>query len=688
MRGGLRAAGWGLAAAAVVAWTVLFTLGGLTARPGDDFDRWVGWANIAGAAFGASALLLMLLGKLAPGPDPSLEAVEDELYRIVLSQAQVARSRLIGPGEPGDQPANVSFARSLRFRGVGGASDGDLASVLDYYRSLSPGRLVVLGKPGAGKTVLALELQVRLLEVRRDEPTAPIPVLISAAAYDTGQSWEAWLAQHLAARFGIRQHTATRLVRDRRILPLVDGLDEMDLTEDGQARDEQARRARVLAGALNAAMRGHERAPVVVTCRRDEYDALAPGIDRATHVEVTGLLADEAAGYLLDHLRTPAEIRRWRPVLASLEGDPYGPLATQLATPWRLTLALAAFRDDGRPEALLPPAGSTEDEYSQYMDTLLLGAYVPAAVHLHSLGTRYTEPRVRRWLIVLAQGLAWQSRHGMSSADIDLCDWWLLAGHRATRNTHVAIAALPAIICLVTAIITRNYSLFWLGYILLIVSGLAAIRPRLWGLSIRGLTRREELAEIIPWLVVGLLVVGPVSGLLGWLAVGPTFGFEFGLRFGLISGLTLGITTGMMVDMPDDRGARGVIRADAGVRLMTALSLGLPAGIAIYLTYGFTAGFVVGPAVGATVGLAGNGAPWVRYHIAVIVAAARGEAPLRLAAFLEWATEAGLLRVSGNTYQFRHRQLQDWLNANAAGKSVSPARGGLGSGAPFCRKPT
>jgi hypothetical protein len=93
----------------------------------------------------------------------------------VLSQAQVARSRLVGAGQFGDEAANLAFARSLQLRRVGGASDGELAAVLEYYRSLSRGRLVVLGEPGgpgAGKTVLALELQVGLLEARDVESDA------------------------------------------------------------------------------------------------------------------------------------------------------------------------------------------------------------------------------------------------------------------------------------------------------------------------------------------------------------------------------------------------------------------------------------------------------------------------------------------------------------------------------------
>jgi hypothetical protein len=39
----------------------------------------------------------------------------------------------------------------------------------------------------------------------------------------------------------------------------------------------------------------------------------------------------------------------------------------------------------------------------------------------------------------------------------------------------------------------------------------------------------------------------------------------------------------------------------------------------------------------------------------------RGRLPFRLSEFLDWACDAGMMRVSGAAYQFRHRELQQWL---------------------------
>ncbi len=71
------------------------------------------------------------------------------------------------------------------------------------------------------------------------------------------------------------------------------------------------------------------------------------------------------------------------------------------------------------------------------------------------------------------------------------------------------------------------------------------------------------------------------------------------------------------------------------------------------------------------------------YHIAVVIAAARRQGSLRFGRVLDWAQRAGLLRVSGVSYQFRHRELQDRLmglqmTAAQTGSSTG-FRGGFGS---------
>jgi hypothetical protein len=715
-------AGWGLAAFGMVVLAVVVTAGGFRARSDEAFNRWVGWATIWALVVAAIGVLLAVWDKVLPADhgEAGAAGIEGRLVRIVLAEAVDLRSRLIGAGEIGDQSANVRFVKTRsRFREVGGARSGDLLSVLAYYRSLSPERLVIMGGPGAGKTVLAIELQVLLLEERERDDALPIPVLISAARYDSGQGWQVWLAGHLALRFSISKAAAVRLVTEGRILPVVDGLDEMDAPGAGQGT-----RMRALVTALNASLQGRQRAPVVVTCRPAEYAALGRGIDRATHVEMVPLDGDEAAGYLREQFLDQDEEYRWAPVLSALHRDPAGPVAGRLATPWQLTLALAAFRDGGEPIILLATPADTPDT----VDQQLLGQFIANAVGLHDTAGRYQLAAVRRWLTALSSGLARQASRGGSATDIELATWWAPTAGQPARLVHSAPSMMLAAAFVYELVNTRSDG--WtiaipLAAIALIpfALGIMAARPPV---PRRPRTRQLASATGLRGIARGL-VLGLGSGLFFGLVLGLSTYFAadagnasaanasavnasrgsglLGLGIGLVLGVGAGLASGLSDAAPQPVGPRDVIRAERRylvtfeVVLLSVLGLvfGVVGGVIVgYSDAGraglrpaswpaFWAGFwpaalssaleaiLVGLVYGLWFWAAGMGSrgssAWTRYHIAVVINWMRGRAPLRFGAFLDWAHDAGLLRVSGVAYQFRHRQLQDSLTPPSSGRT-------------------
>lgn len=113
---------------------------------------------------------------------------------------------------------------------------------------------------------------------------------------------------------------------------------------------------------------------------------------------------------------------------------------------------------------------------------------------------------------------------------------------------------------------------------------------------------------------------------------------------------------------------RDVIRSDGRY----GLAVGVIAGLEAYfyaemshvLAVGFTSGLTVNTSFAVTFGIVFgivNASAWLHYRVGAAIVAVKGQGPLRPAAFLDWACEAGLMRVSGVAYQFRHRQFQDWL---------------------------
>jgi hypothetical protein len=149
-----------------------------------------------------------------------------------------------------------------------GGSGGELVKVLDRVPT---GRLVVLGEPGAGKTMLMVRLVLDLLAHRANG--GPVPILASVASWDPGaQDLRDWLAARLlidhpslaaAPQTGVEESTqAAALLASGLIMPILDGLDEIPEHVRGPAISR-----------INDTLRSGDR--LVVTCRSQQYRTLS-----------------------------------------------------------------------------------------------------------------------------------------------------------------------------------------------------------------------------------------------------------------------------------------------------------------------------------------------------------------------------------------------------------------------------
>src|SRR5262249_24102311 len=158
------------------------------------------------------------------------------------------------------------FLPSPAHHATGAAPHGTLEEVATYYHALRPGRLVITGAPGAGKTVLALHLMLLLLADRA--PGGPVPVRLSLSTFDPNRNkLDDWLADHLTRPYRLRPTAAAALVDARLILPVLDGLDEMDASET-PGRDSRAAAA---LEAMNSYLYGTTKGQLVLTCRSTPY---------------------------------------------------------------------------------------------------------------------------------------------------------------------------------------------------------------------------------------------------------------------------------------------------------------------------------------------------------------------------------------------------------------------------------
>ncbi|MEV6487108.1 NACHT domain-containing protein [Actinoplanes sp. NPDC051633] len=102
---------------------------------------------------------------------------------------------------------------------------GQLNQVVDVYRRVPSGRLVVLGDAGSGKTILAIRFVLDMLEQRHSD--GAVPVIVDLGGWDqTRLSVGKWIVRQLTLTYPGLPAPAT-LLDSGMTLPVLDGFDEI-----------------------------------------------------------------------------------------------------------------------------------------------------------------------------------------------------------------------------------------------------------------------------------------------------------------------------------------------------------------------------------------------------------------------------------------------------------------------------
>jgi transcriptional regulator with XRE-family HTH domain len=578
--------------------------------------------------------------------------------------------------------------------------DGELDEIVAVYQRIPSGRLVVLGRAGSGKTILTIRFVLGLLDV--SAPGDPVPVIFSVGSWHPGttqlRDWliEQLLRDHpgLAARGPDGSTLAAALVETGRILPVLDGFDEI---AGGLHRQALA--------ALNATT-----LPLLVTSRVDEYRAAVESSDvltSAAAVALNALTATDLADYL------PRTTRRhgpdgsvWEPVLAEVRDHPDGDLAAVLTTPLMVGLARTIYSDTPDHD----PAELLRFDSREATERHLLGSFVPS-VYRNQPGSRaHDVDRVEHWLGFLAHHLDRLGTHDLAWWQLgNRMPWWLrmivsgivlgfaagvpaalviglmhtvgvgTEGSGLANGLSAALAAGPAegLAFALTVGLAHGASLAFRGIV---------FEPSRVRIQLRA--ARRARAAFLRRFVVGLAVgvgLGAGLGIAGefgatfWIVgrIGETTGIAmlFGLTFGLLWGVVWGVTASFEapVDISSVVGPMDLLNANRRTVAVQSLLFGLVtcAGYAVTVgvlhgpQFGLAYGLSYGLALGLAVSLgAASLTAWGAWMVfARIWLPVNGRVPWALPALLEDAYQRGVLRRSGAVYQFRHARLQDHLAA-------------------------
>lgn len=142
------------------------------------------------------------------------------------------------------------------------------------------GRLLILGEPGSGKTNELLVLAKDLLSQARKSPDKPIPVIFELSEWNAKQEFADWLGHQLLDKYSIPLAVSKHWIEHGQVLPLLDGLDELRRVDEVDEITNEDLEKRRIAKQIQCvrdinAFLDTSSLPLVVCCRRIEYEALA-----------------------------------------------------------------------------------------------------------------------------------------------------------------------------------------------------------------------------------------------------------------------------------------------------------------------------------------------------------------------------------------------------------------------------
>ena len=242
--------------------------------------------------------------------------------------------------------------------------------------------LLILGEPGSGKTTTLLQLARDLIAEVDSAFTQPVPVILNLSTWTNKQQpLDEWMVAELNSKYRVPKKDGQRRLKERRILPLLDGLDEVR-AENRAACVEK----------INQLVTDYGLQGMVVCSRIKDYTALNVRLafDRAIYIQpLTSEQVDEYLDQAGDKL---ASLR------ATLQGDEA--LRSMAQSPLILNIMSLAYQNKSA-EALSNSALTTNEARRRH----LFDTYIARMFNRKAGGRQYEDEQTKQRLAWLARNM-------------------------------------------------------------------------------------------------------------------------------------------------------------------------------------------------------------------------------------------------------------------------------------------
>ncbi|MGK7940756.1 MAG: NACHT domain-containing NTPase [Crocosphaera sp.] len=258
--------------------------------------------------------------------------------------------------------------------------------ITQVFNQIGDGRtLLILGEPGAGKTITLLKLAQNLIARSQENPSRLIPVVFNLSSWGSKrESIADWLVQELWSKYQVPKAVGKSWVENQQLLLLLDGLDEV-----------KADRRDTCVQAINQFMQNHGQTEMVVCSRIADYEVLSNRLQLRGAIYIRALTPEQVNHYLDnagEQLGAVKTLLRQDTALQELAKSP-------------LTLSIMTLAYYGKTAEELPQTGSIEARREH-----LFNAYIERMFTGKGINEQYPKYQTIQWLIWLAKRMTQASQ--------------------------------------------------------------------------------------------------------------------------------------------------------------------------------------------------------------------------------------------------------------------------------------
>jgi energy-coupling factor transporter ATP-binding protein EcfA2 len=404
------------------------------------------------------------------------------------------------------------------------------------------GTLLILGEPGAGKTITLLKLAQNLIARAEGGLSRLIPVVFNLSSWGSKRQTIAdWLVQELWSKYQVPKEVGKGWVKNQKLLLLLDGLDEV-----------KADRREACVEAINQFTQKHGQTEMVVCSRIADYEVLSNRLQLRGAIYIRSLTLEQVNQYL----DTAGE--QLGAVKTLLQED----IALQELAKSPLTLSIMTLAYQGKRVEELRQTGSVEARREH-----LFNSYIERMFKRKGVNQQYPKDQVIHWLTWLAQRMS-QASQSVFLIEQMQPTWLQTKAQNALYRSGSIFIGVLIIVLVLWPIYQFDplpklgqdgqlfYALKWGSLFALILgwSGteIRTIETLTWPWEKTGKSLLSGLAIGLSRGLIGGLIVGLFYAPIYWISDGDfsrswTFDYidqywiTYGLKWGISLGLSLGI---------------------------------------------------------------------------------------------------------------------------------------------------